>query len=302
MSDPGFSSVGFIGLGVMGEAMCRNLISAGRWSVTIFDLNPAPMARLEAAGAARAASAADLVGRVDLVITCLPGGAEVRRLLLGNRGLLQHCRAGQILIDMSTSPPALMREIADAGARLGVAFADAPIARTRQAADDGTLSIMVGAAPALFQRIRPLLAAMGSDITHCGDPGAGQVVKIMNNMVLFQTVLALAEAVAIGARAGVEGRTLLETMAKGSGDSFALRNHGLKSLLPEIYPEQAFSVRYAAKDLAYALELAAETGIQAPGAATLAPLFEAAIAAGDGDRYFPVIRRLLGEEDSEGES
>jgi hypothetical protein len=119
------------------------------------------------------------------------------------------------------------------------------------------------------------------------------VVKILNNLVLFQTVAALAEAIALAERSGVEGAVLLDTLSKGSGDSFALRNHGRKSLLPQVYPEQAFSVRYAAKDLSYALELAAEHGVKAPGAERVAELFERAIEAGDGERYFPVIRKQL---------
>ena len=194
---------------------------------------------------------------------------------------------------MSTSPPALAREIAAAAAARGARAADAPIARTRQAAVDGTLAIMVGAEPAVFEAIRPLLATMGTEVVRCGGPGAGQVVKILNNMVLFQTVAALAGAITLAERAGVAGAVLLDTLSKGSGDSFALRNHGKKSLLPQDYPDQAFSVSYAAKDLSYALDLAAEQGVEAPGAAAVAELFERAIAAGDGDRYFPVIREQL---------
>jgi len=152
---------------------------------------------------------------------------------------------------------------------------------------------MVGAESAVFEALRPLLATMGTEVVRCGGPGAGQVVKILNNSVLFQTVAALAEAIALAERAGVDGCILLDTLSKGSGDSFALRNHGRKSLLPQCYPERAFSVRYAAKDLSYALELAAEQGLEAPGAARVAELFERAIAAGDGDRYFPVIRKHL---------
>ena len=128
---------------------------------------------------------------------------------------------------------------------------------------------------------------------HCGAVGAGQTVKIMNNMVLFQTVQALAEAITLAEGAGVDGRVLLDRMSKGSGDSFALRNHAMKSLLPAAYPDRAFSVRYAAKDLAYALDMAEEQQVRTPGAVTLARQFEQAIERGDGERYFPVIRRLL---------
>ena len=293
MADRAFEKIGFIGLGVMGEAMCRNLLNKGTWQVHAFDINDGPLARIEQDGAKVALSASDLARSCDVIITCLPGSTEVRELVLGEDGLMQHLSDGQILIDMSTSEPSLMREIGGVAAALGIHIADAPIARTRQAAIDGTLAIMVGCEPHLFDKIRPVLACMGNDIVHCGDVGAGQVVKIMNNMVLFQTVLALSEALSIAEQSGVDGSVLLETMSKGSGDSFALRNHGVKSLLPEVYPEKAFSVRYALKDLSYALSMAEENGIDASGAMNVGKAFEQAIEAGDGDHYFPVIRRSL---------
>jgi len=286
--------LGFIGLGVMGEAMCRNLVSANRWPVSVFDLHAPPVERLVAAGAASASSVRELAESVDILLLCLPGGEQVRRLVLGDGGLAGNLKSGQALVDMSTSPPALMREIAAVLQAQGVFFADAPVARTRQAAADGTLAIMVGAEQPVFENLEPVLQCMGSDILHCGGPGAGQTVKIMNNMVLFQTVNALAEAVEIGAAAGVDPEVLFATMSMGSGDSFALRNHGMKSLLPEIYPEKAFSVRYADKDLSYALEMAAEAGLDATGAQAVARRFEAAEEIGCADLYFPVIRRVIG--------
>jgi hypothetical protein len=295
MTSSAIERLGFIGLGVMGEPMCRNLVKAGRWQLTAYDIEPEPLARLRDHGAMAAVSPQALVATVDMVITCLPGGREVRDLFLGSGGLIGHLGAGQVLVDMSTSPPSLMRELTEAASARGACFADAPIARTRQAAADGTLAIMVGADPELFDRILPVLAAMGTDVMHCGAAGAGQVVKIMNNMVLFQTVQALAEAITLAEGAGVDGRVLFETMTKGSGDSFALRHHGMSSLLPAAYPERAFSVRYAAKDLAYALEMAREQGLVAAGAETVAARFEQAIAKGHGDAYFPVIRRLIAD-------
>ncbi|MEM9626578.1 MAG: NAD(P)-dependent oxidoreductase [Pseudomonadota bacterium] len=293
MAQKKIQTVGFIGLGVMGEPMCRNLIVPEAWRVIAYDRMPEPLARLRDQGVDAASSAKVLCERADMVITCLPGGVEVRDLMFGAEKLVNQLREGQILVDMSTSPPSLMRELAEAAKNQGAHFADAPIARTRAAAADGTLAIMVGAEERVFEAIHPVLAVLGSDIIHCGAPGAGQVVKIMNNMVLFQTVQALAEAVTLAEGAGVDGKALFETMTKGSGDSFALRNHAMKSLLPENYPEKAFAVDYAAKDLAYALDMAAEQGVAAPGAANMARQFEAAIAEGYGNAYFPVIRRLL---------
>ena len=292
------ATIGFIGLGVMGEAMCRNLARKGPWKVVAFDQKVEPLERLKADGVGVATSLRGIAQAADVIILCLPGGREVEIVTLGASGLVAMMRPGQTLVDMSTAPPALMRKIAAEVTAKGADFADAPIARTRRAAVDGTLSIMVGGTPEIFARIKPLLDTMGNEITHCGDVGAGQVVKLMNNMVLFETTMALAEAVSIAEASGVDGRLLFETMSKGSADSFALRNHGMKHLLPQDYPEGAFSVRYAQKDLSYARDLAKAAGIKARGADLVATLFDEAIASGDGDRYTPVIRKLMKDESS----
>ena len=278
-------------LGVMGEAMCRNLVKKGSWKVVGFDMKPEPLARLAADGVTTAKSLGDAAAAADVIILCLPGGKEVEAVTRGAGGLLGLVRKGQIVVDMSTAPPRLMRELHTAFGAKGVTFADAPVARTRRAAVDGTLSIMVGSDAATFEILKPILSTMGTEVTLCGGPGAGQVVKLMNNMVVFETTLAIAEAISIAEAAGVDGQLLYETMAKGSADSFVLRNHGMKHLVPQDYPEQAFSVRYAQKDLSYARELARETGVTAKCADLMAEVFEEAVARGDGDRYTPVIRR-----------
>jgi 3-hydroxyisobutyrate dehydrogenase-like beta-hydroxyacid dehydrogenase len=197
------------------------------------------------------------------------------------------------VVDCTTAPVALTRTLAARFGEAGVAYADAPVARTRAAAEAGTLAVMVGASARTFARIRPYLAHFAADITHCGEVGAGQVAKLMNNMVLFQTVVALAEALTVARRAGVDGERLLETLATGSADSFALRNHGMKALLPGEFPERAFPARYALKDLGYALELAAQGGVRVAGAETARRVLEAAIARGDGERYFPVVLKAI---------
>jgi 3-hydroxyisobutyrate dehydrogenase len=290
------STIGFIGLGVMGEAMCRNLARKGSWKVVAFDQKVEPLERLRDDSVGVATSLRGIAQAADVILMCLPGGREVEIVTLGASGLVSMMRTGQTLVDMSTAPPALMRRIAAELAAKGADFADAPIARTRRAAVDGTLSIMVGGAPDIFARIRPILDTMGNEVTHCGDVGAGQVVKIMNNMVVFETTMAVAEAISIAEASGVDGKLLLDTMSKGSADSFVLRNHGMKHLLPQDYPEGAFSVRYAQKDLSYARDLAKAAGIKARGADLVAALFDEAIASGDGDRYTPVIRKLMKEE------
>ena len=285
--------IAFIGVGVMGEPMCRNLVRKSGAPVTAFDLAPEPLARLAAEGAAVAGSIAEAVGAGETVFFCLPSGRDVETAFDGEDGILANARAGQVVVDLGTSPVALARDVARRLATRGASFADAPIARTREAAQQGTLSVMVGAEPEVFARIEPLLRCFATEITHCGGVGAGQVVKILNNMVLFETVNALAEALAVGRRAGVAPELLFEVLAKGSADSFALRNHGVKSMLPGTFPERAFSTEYALKDLSYALALAAEFGLELPGAALVGDRLRAAIEAGNGSKYWPVIAKLV---------
>ena len=285
--------IGFIGAGVMGEPMCRNLVRRHDGPVTAYDLDPAPLERLAAEGAAVAPSLPALAEAADIVFLSLPSGREVRAVCLGEGGLIAHLPPGRTVVDTSTAPPALAREIAGAFAARGVTFADAPVARTRQAAIDGTLSIMVGGDAALAERLRPLLDHMASDVTCCGPVGSGQAVKILNNMILFQNVRALAEGLAIARRQGIAPETFLEAVSRSSGDSFALRNHGMKAILAESFPEDAFPVTYAMKDLDYALELAADAGIDAEGAALVRTLFIEAVESGLGACYHPVIATLI---------
>src|SRR5205807_703949 len=207
-----------------------------------------------------------------------------------------HCgdvRAGQVVVDLGTSSVSQTRDFAKQLQAKGAAWADAPIARTRQAAQDGTLSVMVGASPELYAAIEPLIRCFATDVSHCGDVGAGQVTKILNNMVLFQTVNALAEAVAVARRSGVDPALLLDTLSKGSADSFALRNHGIKAIVPGNFPERAFSTEYALKDLSYALELAADAGIKIRGAELIGKVLQEAVDAGSGAAYFPVIAKHI---------
>ncbi len=283
--------LGFIGTGVMGEPMCRNLAQKSGRRVVAWDLQSAPLERLRAHGVAIAASPGEVAAQASILFVCLPGGAQLESLC--ETALLPAARAGLTLVDLGTSGVGRTRALARRFAGRGADYADAPIARTRAAAEAGTLALSVGATPEVFARIRPLLACLGADITHCGSVGSGQVVKILNNMVLFQTVNALAEALALGRRAGVDAALLFDALAKGSADSFALRNHGMKAMLPGEFPERAFSVEYAAKDNGYALELGRECGVRLRGAEVVAALFAEARAAGFGSAYYPVVAKVV---------
>jgi 3-hydroxyisobutyrate dehydrogenase len=288
-----YRTVGFIGLGVMGEPICRNLVKKSGKRVLAFDLSPEPLARMRAEGADIAGSAADVIKQSDLLFLCLPSAKHVRAVFEGD-GILKNIRSGQIVVDLGTSSVSQTRDFAGQLLAKGASWADAPIARTRQAAQDGTLSVMVGAAPALYAAIEPLIRCFATDVTHCGEVGAGQVTKILNNMVLFETVNALSEAVAVAKHNGVDPKLLLDTLSKGSADSFALRNHGMKAIVPGNFPERAFSTEYALKDLSYALELAADAGLRIRGAELMGQVLQEAIDAGSGDNYFPVIAKHIG--------
>jgi len=284
-------TLGFIGLGVMGEPMCENLVRKSGRSVFATDLRRMPLDRLAAAGVKACGSISEVAERADLVFLSLPGGQEVEAVCAEIIG--SERRRVATIVDCSTSPVRLTREVASRATAAGIAYADAPVARTREAAQKGTLSIMVGAAPELFQRIRPFLDCMGSEVTLCGSVGCGQVVKLLNNMMLFEIGSALAEALTIGRRSGVDERLLLETLAKGSSDSFALRNHGMKAMLPRRFPENAFGTDYARKDLTYALELAREAGVEAAGARVAQRRLDIASARGFGRNYWPVILNVV---------
>jgi len=287
-----YKAIGFVGLGVMGEPICRNLVKKSGAPVIAFDLSPEPLARLRAEGATVAGAVAEVVGNGEIVFLCLPSAKHVRAVFEGD-GILKNIKAGQVVVDLGTSSVKQTRDFARQLQAKGAVWADAPIARTRQAAQDGTLSVMVGASPELFAAIEPLIRCFATDVTNCGDVGAGQVTKILNNMVLFQTVNALAEAVAVARRNGVDPALLLDTLSKGSADSFALRNHGIKAIVPGNFPERAFSTEYALKDLSYALELAADAGIKIRGAELIGKVLQEAIDAGSGGGYFPVIAKHI---------
>lgn len=286
------AAIGFIGLGVMGEPMCGHLARRGGKPVLAYDRRPEPVARLADAGVL-AADPGAIAQHCDLVLLSLPDGAAVEAVLAQ---IEPHLQPGQCVVDTSTSPVAMTRAIGERLAQKGIAFADAPIARTREAASRGELSIMVGADDAVFAHIVPVLQTMGTDVTHCGPVGSGQVVKILNNMLLFQNVAAIAEAIGIARRNGVSPETLLSTVAKGSGDSFALRNHGMKAMLPKQFPLRAFSTRYAMKDLSYALDMAAASGFDAEGAQLTMRRLQETARLGHGDEYFPAMLHLIDPE------
>ena len=285
--------IGFIGLGVMGEAICRNLASKSSDDVLGLDLDPAPLERLKGDGVAAAGSVREIAERCNIVFLSLPGVPEVKNVCAGPSSLMLHLRSGSYVIDLSTTTVALARDLNSRFAARGIYFADAPVARTRQAAEEGTLSVMVGGTEPVFKRLKPMLAHFATDITHCGAPGAGQAMKLINNMVLFQNVVALAEALCLARKAGLSATRVFDALSKGSADSFALRNHGMKAMLPDQFPELAYSVDYALKDMGYLLEFARQARAELAGAKNALAALERAAAGGNRKKYFPVLAKTV---------
>ncbi len=284
------NTIGFIGLGVMGEPMCHNLHTKSGRTVIAYDIDPAPLERARAANMGVADSLEDIAKNCGTIFISMPSGVQLAEICAS---LKPHMTSGQTIVDTTTAPVALTKELAADFNALGIDYADAPIARTRQAARDGTLAVMVGAEAEVFTRIRPLIACYGNDITLCGPPSSGQVVKILNNLIVAETVNVVAEALTIGRRAGLDDALLLETLSKGSADSFVLRNHGVKAMLPGVFPLRAFSMNYMIKDMQYALDLAEETGVDVKAAKTTIEILQEAAKGPLAEAYFPAMLAII---------
>jgi len=287
------AAIGFVGLGVMGGPMCRNVALKHGGDVIAFDMNSAAFAVLEGTKARRAKTLEEVAQQADVVFLSLPGGQQVEQVCLGPQGLASVSQLPSVIVDLSTTTVAAARTVAERLSSKGIAFADAPVARTREAAQRGELSIMVGADEALYARLEPLLRYMGSDVTHCGGVGCGQVVKLINNALVFENTVAIAEMMVVGERAGVSPAVLLDAVSKGSGDSFALRNHARKSMLPRQFPEKSFPPEYVLKDIGYALELAAQVGVATHVTQLAQRYYTATAANGWSGRYFPAVIEIV---------
>lgn len=282
--------LGFIGLGVMGGGMCANTVRKHAAPVHVFDMNPSALAAQVDNGALAASSAAEVARAASVIFLSLPGGEQVKAVC---REVAAHAAEGTTVVDLSTTSLADAREAAAILAPRGIEFADAPVARTRQAAVEGTLAVMVGACDAVFARIEPLLRYIGSDVTHCGQVGCGQVVKLVNNTLLFEQVAAIAEMMVVAERAGVAPDKLIEAVGLGSGNSFALQTHARKAMAPRDFPEQAFPSSYAVKDLGYTIELAEQMGVEPRLPRLVTEYYQAAVDAGIGGKYFPAIIEVI---------
>ncbi len=272
--------IGFIGLGIMGKPMARNLLAAG-FELTVHSRGVASVDELVDAGAARGSDPAEVAAASDVTITMLPDTPDVELVLAGARGVIDGAAPGSLVIDMSSIDPGATRTLADAFEARGVAMLDAPVSGGERGAIDATLSIMVGGSDNAFVRAASVFEALGKNIVHIGPTGAGQVAKACNQLVVAATIEAVAEALLLAERSGVEAAKVREALLGGFAGSKILEVHGQRMLDRSFTP--GFRVRLHRKDARIVEEAAAATGTPIPGFAVVAEQLQEAVNAGDGE-------------------
>lgn len=288
--------IGFIGLGNMGGGMAANLAAKG-FEVAAFDLSAEALARAEAAGCRRAASAAAVAEAAAAIVTMLPAGAHVAAVW--RETLFAAAGPGTLLIDCSTIDVATARALVEEAGTRGLDAVDAPVSGGIAAAAAGSLTFMVGGSAAAFARAQPILAAMGKAVIHAGDPGAGQAAKICNNMLLGASMVATAEAFVMAARLGLDPQRFYDIASVSSGQCWSMTSYCPVSGVGPASPadrnyEGGFAVALMLKDLRLAQEAAASVGADTPMGSKAAELYAAFAEAGNGGLDFSAIIRALG--------
>lgn len=273
--------VGFIGLGIMGQGMSRNLLEAG-FELTVWNRTPQRCAPLADQGAAVAGTPAELAAQVDVVISCVSDTPDVEQVLLDEDGVIHGAASGSLVIDCSTISPQATRDIAARLGERGVAMLDAPVSGGSEGAANGTLSIMVGGPADQFERARALLDAMGSVITHVGDHGDGQVVKLVNQILVVHNMLGVSEALLLAAGEGLDLQRTLDAVAGGAAGSWMLSNRGPQVIQRDWAP--GFTIDLQQKDLRLVLEAFERLRLPAIGTGLISQL------------YTTLQRRNLGDE------
>lgn len=271
--------LGFIGLGIMGSGMVANLLRAG-FDVTVWNRTASRMEPLLQLGASPAASPADVTERSDIVFICVGGTPDVETVVLGQHGVLAAARPGQLIIDHSTISPQATKEMGAALAEKGALMLDAPISGGSEGAKNGTLSIMIGGDEAQLERARPYLDVMGRTITHVGDLGAGQMVKLVNQILVVTTMQGIAEALVFAEAGGLDLDKTLAAVSGGAAASWALTNRAPQMTARDWRP--GFTIDWQTKDVRLVLEAADQLGVALPSTSLIFQHYRALQATGLG--------------------
>jgi 3-hydroxyisobutyrate dehydrogenase len=269
--------IGFIGLGIMGRPMAKHLLAAGH-SLTVWNRSRPGIEELVAAGAAEGESPADVAGKSEVVFTMVGDSPDVDAVAFGPDGIFEGASQGLVHIDTTTMSPSVTRSIAERYAEKDIELLDAPVSGGEGGAINATLSIMAGGKPEVFERCRPLLEVLGKTITYCGPSGAGQTVKLCNQVAVSVTNMAVCEALVLAAKAGVSPRTMLDAISGGAASSWQLLNLGPKMVEGDFRP--GFKVWHQQKDLRLALEVARDNALPLPATSLVAQLFASVEADG----------------------
>jgi 2-hydroxy-3-oxopropionate reductase len=286
-------AVGFIGLGIMGRPMAKNLMDAG-YELVVHNRSPEKAEELAEEGNATAAgSPRDVADACDIVITMLPDSPDVEAVVAGEDGVLEGLRDGALLVDMSTISPVVTEELSEKVRNQGASMLDAPVSGGDVGAIEGALSIMVGGSEEDFERARPLFDVMGKVATHVGPSGAGQVVKACNQIVVALTIEAVSEALVLGSKGGVAPEKLVEALSGGLAGSAVMEAKKEKFFSHDFEP--GFRIELHHKDLGIALAAGREYGVALPVTAIVDQMLEASKAKGRGDRDHSALLTLLEE-------
>lgn len=253
--------IGFIGLGIMGKPMAKNLIAAGH-ELTVYDVNETPVRELAGLGAKAASSPRDAASKCGLVITMLPNSPHVKDVALGENGVIHGAKAGDIFVDMSSIAPRAAQEVAAELAKKGIDMLDAPVSGGEPKAIKGTLAIMAGGKPEVFEKVKDVLLKMGSSAVLCGDIGAGNVVKLANQIIVALNIAAMSEAFVLAAKAGVDPQAVFSAIKGGLAGS-AVLNAKAPMVLEGSY-KPGFRIELHIKDLQNALDTAHDLGVPIP--------------------------------------
>lgn len=287
--------VGYIGLGLMGKSIARNILKAG-FPLVVHNRSRAAVDELVAEGAVAAFSPAEVAAQVDVVFTNLPDSPDVEKVALGENGIIAGAHPGLTMIDNSTIKPATARKIAAALAAVGVEALDAPVSGGDIGARNGTLTVMVGGSAAALEKVMPVLQAMGKTITHIGEPGAGQIAKAANQIMVAAQMVAMAELLIFAQKAGADPVKVVQAIKGGAAQCWTLDVKPPRLFAGNRQP--GFKAHMQAKDLNIILETAREYGIPLPSAAVDAQLFNAMLQVGmgelDNSAVLGIIEKLAG--------
>jgi 3-hydroxyisobutyrate dehydrogenase len=284
--------IGFIGLGIMGLPMAKNLIKAD-FSLIVHNRSMKPVSELISLGANAANSGREVAQRSDVVITMLPDSPDVKKIILGEGGVLEGIHSGMTIIDMSTISPKVTKEIAEILAKKGVEMLDAPVSGGQKGAIDGTLSIMVGGKKEVLERCMPIFKAMGRVIVHIGDNGAGEIVKLCNQVICALNIVSMCEGIILCRRSGVDVKKMIEVVSGGLGASNIIVSLAPKILQNDMEP--GFKLRLQQKDIRLALQLAEELSLPLPALGLTHQMFRIAEAKGLGDKGTQVLIKVYNQ-------